>query len=97
LQGELIVPELHAIVMWPVHDLFALDRVWAVLGPHYSWRFVASTQCIPKSTGYPAVAREGDPLLFLLQWVREEPRGTDAYLNQYGEGLSGEPACLHAV
>ncbi|MGH7209651.1 MAG: hypothetical protein ACREIL_09740 [Nitrospiraceae bacterium] len=41
--------------------------------------------------------REGDPLLFSLQWVREEPRGTEAYLNQSGEGLSGEPARLAAV
>ena len=41
--------------------------------------------------------REGDPLLFSLQWVREEPRGTEAYLKQHGEGLSGEPARLAAV
>ena len=35
-------------------------------------------------------------MLFSLQWVREEPRGTEAYLKQYVEGLSGEPARLHA-
>ena len=36
-------------------------------------------------------------MLFALQWVREEPRGTEAYLKEYGEGLSGEPARLPAV
>ena len=36
-------------------------------------------------------------MLFSLQWVREEPRGTEAYWNQYGEGLSGEPARVPAV
>ena len=41
--------------------------------------------------------REGDPLLFALQWVREEPRGTEAYSKQYVEGLSGEPARMPAV
>ncbi len=28
---------------------------------------------------------------------RAEPRGTEAYLKEYGEGLSGEPASLPAV
>ena len=41
--------------------------------------------------------REGDPLLFALQWVREEPRGTEAYSKQYVEGLSGEHSRLPAV
>ena len=36
-------------------------------------------------------------MLFSLQWVREEPRGADAYLKQYVERLSGEPARLPAV
>ena len=59
-----------------------------------SWR---PPLAFPQSKGYPAVAREGDPLLFSLQWVREEPGGTDAYWKQYVEGLSGEPARLHAA
>jgi len=37
-----------------------------------SWR---PPLAFPQSKGYPAVAREGDPLRFSLQWVREEPRG----------------------
>ena len=36
-------------------------------------------------------------MLFSLQWVREEPRRPEACLKQYGEGLSGEPARLHAA
>ena len=36
-------------------------------------------------------------MLFSLQWVREEPRGTEAYLKQYVEGLSGEHARVPAV
>jgi len=36
-------------------------------------------------------------LLFALQWVREEPRGTEAYSKQYVEGLSGEHSRLPAV
>jgi len=36
-------------------------------------------------------------LLFALQWVREEPRGTEAYSKQYVEGLSGEHSRMPAV
>ena len=36
-------------------------------------------------------------MLFALQWVREEPRGTEAYSKQYVEGLSGEHSRMPAV
>ena len=59
-----------------------------------SWR---PPLAFPQSKGYPVVARERDPLLFSLQWVREEPRGTEAYWKQYVEGLNGEPARVPAL
>ena len=36
-------------------------------------------------------------MLCLLQWVREEPRGREAYSRQYVDRLSGEPARLRAA
>ncbi len=38
-----------------------------------------STHCNQKSNGYPGVASRGAPVAPLLQRVREEPRGREAY------------------
>ena len=59
-----------------------------------SWR---PPLAFPNSKGSPAVAREGDPLLFSLQWVRVEPRRREAYSRQYVDRLSGEPGRLRAA
>ena len=54
--------------------------------PHKPALFMAVLREIAQSR------REGDPLRFSLQWVREEPRRREAYSRQYVDRLSGEPA-----